>query len=307
MSVSVIIPTLNGAGTIGPLLRGLKDQTLPPDEIIVVDSSSDDNTAETVRGFGIEPVIIKREDFNHGDTRNMAAGIARGDMLVFMTQDALPVDERMIEELIMPLGDDRVAASFGRHIPRSDASVIEKFARTFNYPDRAVTKSSEDIEALGIRTFFFSNVCSAVKKRAFFEVGRFPGVILNEDMFLASKLILQGYKVAYQPSAKVYHSHDYSPLQQFKRYFDLGRVLKMSNIFSLVEPSGEGKRYLSDGMKYLLGKGRIDIALILLVDSISRYTGFVIGVRYKMVPRFLIRRLSMYGVDFQMDDFNILR
>ncbi|WP_286723858.1 glycosyltransferase, partial [Pelotomaculum sp. PtaB.Bin117] len=257
MEISLIIPTLNGEKFLSLLLTSLKRQTHPPVEIIVMDSSSGDRTAEIAAEMGCKTVVIEREAFDHGGTRNLGAEIAAGDVLVFMTQDALPADDRFLENLVKPLANQTnplIAASFGRQLARQDAVPPEKFARLFNYPGTGMVKSKEDLPRLGIKAFFFSDVCSAVRKREFEEVGRFPEkVIMNEDMILAAKLILRGYKVAYVPEAAVRHSHNYSLSQHFRRYFDIGVSLKMNNwLLEYTKAEGEGFRFVRDQFVYLI-------------------------------------------------------
>ena len=145
---------------------------------------------QIARAFGAKVIVIPKKEFNHGGTRNRASREAKGNILVFLTQDAIPVDGRCIENLVNPLNDSTVAASYGRQIPKYDAIPVEKFARLFNYPDRKFVKSSSDIERLGIKTFFFPNVCSAVKRNIFKEVNEFPdNIIMNEDVVLAARLL----------------------------------------------------------------------------------------------------------------------
>jgi len=173
MAISVIIPTLNAGTSIEKLISSLLAQDACPAEIIVIDSSSEDNTADTAKKAGAVVIVIPRHEFNHGRTRNMAALKAKGDILVFMTQDALPVDNTLLGKLTGPLRINDIAAAFGRHVPGHDASVLEVFARSFNYPEKGAVKGREDIEKSGIKTFFFSNVCSAIKREPFFKAGAF--------------------------------------------------------------------------------------------------------------------------------------
>ncbi len=280
MKISLIIPTLNGAETIGELLEGLAGQTLRPEEVIVIDSGSEDGTAEIVRGFGIEPSVIRREDFDHGGTRNMAARTAVGDVLLFMTQDAVPCDRRLLEHLVAPIGKGLSAASFGRHIPRPGASPVEVFARGYNYPEEGMIKGREDEPELGIKTYFFSNACSAVLRAAFEEVGGFPvGVPMNEDMILSYRLINAGYRIAYVPDARVYHSHNYSPFRQFRKYYLIGLSLSENGLAAEVRPHGEGFRFLREGTRFLLKRGEFGHIPLFLFDCLCRYIGFNIGLR----------------------------
>ena len=224
MKISIIIPTLNAESYIQRLIEKLEYQSIKPSEILIIDSSSEDKTEEICKLYDIVKFIkINKDEFDHGGTRNKAAAEAKGDILVFMTQDAEPEDERYIENLIKKIGKDDIVASYGRQIAREEATILEKFAREFNYPDFDLLKSSSDIKKLGIKTFFMTNVCSAFITDEFWKINGFPSnTILNEDMIISSKIILGGKKVHYSSKARVIHSHNYKYIQQFKRNFDIG-------------------------------------------------------------------------------------
>ncbi|NCU38313.1 glycosyltransferase, partial [Candidatus Saccharibacteria bacterium] len=112
MNVSVIIPCLNAASMLEALVVSLRGQTRVPDEILVVDSDSTDGTPRLAQDMGCTVLAIARRDFNHGGTRNLASRHARGDILVFMTQDALPVDSHFLEQLLDPILSGTVTACF---------------------------------------------------------------------------------------------------------------------------------------------------------------------------------------------------
>jgi rhamnosyltransferase len=286
--VSVIIPTFNGGAWIGTLLAALKKQTVPL-EVIVIDSSSTDDTVKIVKSSGARLLTVKKSDFNHGRTRNVAVQAAEGDVLVFLTQDALPVDERAMENLVYPLEAPHVAACYGRHIPRDDAKPTEKFARHYNYPEKPLLKGPEDVAEYGIRTFFFSNVFSAVKRSEFMEVGCFPeDLIMFEDMMLSAKLIGKGYHIAYSPEARVIHSHNYSLARQFRRYMEAG--ISFGNYPWLSEAAHadrEGLTFLKEELKFLVRGGNIRWVGYAMLDAAFKYVGYNLGLNVSRVPIFL--------------------
>lgn len=295
--VSIIIPTLNAAHYLPALLTILNDQTVKDKELIILDSSSTDSTVEIARSFSAKVIIIPRKEFNHGTTRNLGAGQAKGDILAFMTQDVLPVDEYYIENLIKPFNKDRVAACFARQLPREDAIPPERFARAYNYPDTPIIKGRADIRNLGIKTFFLTNVCSAIKKDAYIEVGRFPdNIIMDEDLVLAAKLVLKDYRIAYVPDARVYHSHNYTPVQQFKRYFDIGVALSREQwILELASAEGAGVQYLKDQIRYLWGNGYKQWLPYVVAETIAKFTGYRLGLIEGKLPAALKRYLSLHS------------
>lgn len=167
-TLSVVIPTLNAEGEIGQLLSSIEQQTIRPCDILVVDSSSDDGTRNEVGEHpGVDLCVIERSSFNHGATRDMALRRTTGDIVCFLTQDAMPDGSHYLENLIQPmLEDPLVALSSGRQLPKPDARRFEQLVREFNYPSESSVRSADDLETLGIKTFFCSDVCSAYRRDA---------------------------------------------------------------------------------------------------------------------------------------------
>jgi rhamnosyltransferase len=294
MKVSVIIPTRNGGQYLTELFVILKEQSIKPAQILVVDSSSEDNTLKICEDFRVDIIHINAQSFDHGGTRNLAASRATGDIMIFMTQDAIFSDMRGIENLIRPLEDCRIAASYGRQMARQDASPIERFVRSFNYPPTGMIKEMDDVSRLGVKTFFFSNACSAIKRQVFEEVGGFPQkTIMNEDMFLAAKLLVKGYKIAYQADAVVYHSHNYSLWEQFQRYFDIGVFFNRNPwIRDLAKSEREGIRYLKEEVRFLSANRQKSSIPYALVDTMIRFLGYRMGLFEESIPLRLKKTIS---------------
>jgi rhamnosyltransferase len=280
MRISVVIPTLNAGTVMEHLLSGLAEQDEKPLETIIVDSSSNDNTVGIAKGFGARTMVIPRESFNHGKTRNAAAGEAKGDTLVFMTQDALPCDNTLLGNLTAPLKSGESEAAYGRHVPGPDASPPEIFARRFNYPESPLIKSMDDLPRYGMKTFFFSNVCSAVRRDAFLKVGMFPEDLRsNEDMLLAAKMLLNGYRVAYVPGAAVIHSHTYSLLRLFKRYYNIGSSLRNNKwILKYAHSEGEGVRFIKEEFSFLLQRRQYSWIPYIFLEAMAKYAGYRTGL-----------------------------
>ena len=183
-------------------------------ELIIIDSSSHDNTVAVARSYDVEVITIPQSEFDHGGTRTLAAMEAKGDILVYLTQDALPYNEYAIENIIKPFTDDsKVGAAFGRQLPYPEASVFAEHLRVFNYPDASYSRVLDDKEKYGIRTAFLSNSFAAYRKSALKEIGYFKsGLRFGEDACAGAKILLKGYKIAYVAEAIVLHSHNYTVL-----------------------------------------------------------------------------------------------
>lgn len=301
LDISIIIPTRNAENYIKDLLDKLLNQNLKPSEIIIIDTASKDNTMKICEKYNcVKFIQINDGEFDHGGTRNRAARQASGEILVFMTQDAIPENECFLEELIRPLGKNDTVATYGRQIARKEAGPLEVFARRFNYPEEDIIKSYKDIDKLGIKAFFLSNVCSAFISKEFWNVDGFPEqTIMNEDMIIASKLLFSNKKVYYASNARVIHSHSYTYKQQFKRNFDVGVVFVDSNYyFKGVKSESEGVKYVKRSAKYLISIGKWYLIPHLIIDSGFRFLGYKLGKNYKKIPIKLVKKMSMHSFYF---------
>ena len=296
MTLSVIIPTLNAGEAFGELLRRLANQSLPPDEIIVIDSASTDDTVSTARQAGCKVIGIDRADFNHGRTRNQAAEAARGDILVFMTQDAMPADTHLLDHLTAPLRDGTAGMAYARQVAREGAAPPEVFTRLSNYPDRSEVRTLNDVGRLGIKAFFTSNVATAYDRQAWETVGRFdPTVIMNEDMLTCARLLRAGGAVAYQASAVVVHSHHYTLTEQFRRYFDIGVFFaSVGDALTGARATGQGLRFARAQAAYLAHRGRRPWLARAVVETGLKFMGVQMGRRWRWIPPSLRRKFSLH-------------
>lgn len=282
MDISIIIPTLNAEHEIEALLIALDRQSIQPNEILVVDSASEDKTIELVQKHKrVRLLEIDRQDFNHGTTRDMALNESSGAFVCFLTQDAVPVSDDYLKRLVAPMVEDsNIALVSGRQLPKADARRFEQLVRCFNYPDSPSVRSKGDLEKLGIKTFFASDACSAYRRTAYLECGGFDHVNTNEDMLMAAKFIASGMKVAYEPRAEVYHSHNLTPSQQFARNRAVGFFLE-THADDLMHASeiGEGGRLVKAVSSQLLREGNLVEFIAFAVDCCARLLGNRAGRR----------------------------
>jgi len=281
MKISVIIPTLNAGGELNALMERLRAQTLPPDEIIVVDSQSTDDTARLAAQAGAVVIPIERKDFDHGGTRDMALRRSTGDVVIFMTQDALPADEHAIERLIAPLAQERVAAVGGRQVPKADARPFERLVRAHNYPAESRVWDAEAIERMGVRAFMISDVFAAYRREAYLAVAGFDHPIMtNEDMLMVQRLLEAGYRIAYAGDACVLHSHNLTMKQQFRRNYIVGRTMKRyEDRFCHAQEMGEGTKLAKAVLVQLLKEGHPIEAICFCFDCAARLLGNRLGRR----------------------------
>lgn len=297
--IVLIIPTLNGGEQFHKLLASMSLQQLPLYRKIVIDSSSTDDTAQRAKQFGFEVVSISRDEFNHGLTRQRAAAmVPEADVVVFLTQDVILADELAMGHLVDSFADVNVGAAYGRQLPHKGAMPLEAYARLCNYPSESRIKSLADAAELGIKTAFMSNSFAAYRCSALKAVGGFPSnTILGEDMYVAAKMILAGWKIAYCAEAKVYHSHKYSLTQEYKRYFDIGvfqsREAWIRERFGQAE--GQGLRYVISELNYLWDHHYKHMIPGALVRTVIKYLGYKMGLSEAKIPLSIKKHLSMHA------------
>jgi rhamnosyltransferase len=296
MKCSVCIPTYNAGPYISRLLRSIREQA-PDCEIVVIDSSSTDATVSIAKSCGAGIIVIQKKDFDHGGTRTLAANSSLGDILVFLTQDIVFADDRALESLIKYFDNDKnIAAVYGRQLPNADASPFSAHLRLFNYQDTSYVRCLEDRHTYGIKTVFFSNSFSAYKRSALEKIGCFKrDLIFGEDTHAIARLLLAGFKIAYASDAMVYHSHNYTVFEEFKRYFDIG-VMHRTEDWILKEfgqTKGEGKKYIKSEALYLMRHKKYNFIPAFILRNAMKYLGYQLGLRYSHVPKGLTRRISM--------------
>lgn len=295
--VGLCIPTLNAANALEIWIRAFEMQTYKPKHILIIDSSSSDNTLQVAIKAGFAVHSIQRMDFNHGRTRQLAADIIDDvEVIIFMTQDAIYANPDAIKKLINCFNNNSVGAAYGRQLPALDASPIATHARLFNYPSVSKIKDMADAPILGIKTAFISNSFAAYRRTALMAVGGFPRkAILSEDTYVAAQMILSGWKIAYCAEAQVYHSHNYGFIEESKRYFDLG-------VFHAHEPwirqnfghaEGEGVRYIYSELRYLWST-KPSLIFSALLRTIFKLIGYRLGCIERYLPVKVKRIVSMH-------------
>lgn len=295
--VAIIVPTLNAAGLWERWVAGMRMQTFVPDVVLVIDSSSTDGTAELAQAEGYRVHRIERKDFNHGGTRQLAIDLLGDniDIAVFLTQDAMLVHPDSVRHIVASFEDGKVGAAYGRQLPRREAGPIEAHARLFNYPPESRYQTEADIPRQGLKAAFISNSFSAYRVKAHKEVGGFPAnVIVSEDMHVAARMILAGWKVHYNAEAVVEHSHGYSPWQEFQRYFDVGAFHAREHwvMGRFGAPNGEGLRFVLSEWRYL-GAGHFYLYPSSVVRTAMKLLGYRMGLLEAKWPVTFKRTVSM--------------
>jgi rhamnosyltransferase len=295
--VAVVVPTYNARKHWLGLRDGLKAQGLPAGQVLILDSSSEDGTRELASAEGYQVFRIDRLDFNHGGTRKLALDLVPwAQIVVYLTHDAFLATPDALDRLLSAFEDPEVAAAYGRQLPRAGAGSIEAHARLFNYPPQSDVRSFESRRALGIKAAFMSNSFAAYRADELRDVGGFPDqVIVSEDAIAAGKLLLAGWKIAYVAEAQVYHSHSFTMVEEFQRYFDIGvcrrREPWLPERFG--SPGREGARYFRSEFSYLIGRAP-HLLPVALVRTFAKAMAYQLGLRGSWIGREWSRRLSYH-------------
>lgn len=284
---AIIIPTYKAQDQIYVLIESVKNQNLRLPVYVINSISGDDNTwIKIIKN--VTTTTIEYSKYNHGGTRQMVVNQNPGfEFYIFLTQDSVLPKHDAVSNILKPFYDRKVGAVCGRQVPHPDANLLARHARIFNYPDKSSVKSLQDNSELGLKAAFLSNSFAAYRANALKDAGGFPDhVIFGEDMYVAAKMLLKGWKIAYAPDAECRHSHNYTLVEEFKRYFDNG-------VFHAREPwiremlggtGGEGFRYVMSELRFLGWK-----YLYLWPSSIFRnglkLIAFRLGLLEKYIPK----------------------
>lgn len=282
MLVSVVIPTRNAAACLAEQLDMLLRQTVAA-EILVIDSGSEDGTADIARRFGdrVQVVEIPAADFDHGGTRDMALRRCGGELVCFLTQDALPADDAFLEALLAPFAQPDVAAVYGRQVAFAHAPAYEKLTRAYNYPTLPRTWREADIPRYGVKAYFFSNCAAAYRRSAYEAAGGFDRpIVSNEDMMMAAKLLHGGYALSYAPEAVVYHSHRMTLGEDFRRYAKSGEAMtRYRQRLTGGDAGREGWRMARYVLRGLAAERRFWDIPVFLAHIAARWAGNRVGTR----------------------------
>lgn len=295
----VVVPTLNAARELKTLLPVLAATDPAPRRVLVIDSDSDDETAALAAAAGCTVHCIRRSDFNHGGTRNLACRLAAdASFIVFLTQDAVPVGPDWLLRLLAAFDDPRIALVHGRQLPHADATPAARFARDFNYPAESRTVAACDIAELGIKAAYCSNSFSAWRLDLLTAVGGFPEMLpLGEDMAAAMRLLQAGWRNHYEATAIARHSHNYSIGQEFRRYFDIGALLALDPVLRAARLSsgGAGRSFARAEIGTAFRASGSAGAAEAVLRNAGRWAGYALGRRHRLLPRRLCARLAMHA------------
>jgi rhamnosyltransferase len=301
MKTSILLLTKNGGRDLELLASALYGQKgVEPFEVVVIDSGSTDETLELLRRFPVRLEKIPPETFDHSRTRNLAAGLAEGEILIFLSQDAIPASENWLQTMISNFDDPAVGAVYGRQLPKPGSSMEREDALATLYGEHKIVKDPNHRNGLGYRFYHFSDANAAIR-RSVWEQVRFPeNLRVFEDLGIAKRILDAGWKIVYEPNSSVFHSHRHTTVGLLKRYFDIGCTLKLLNIW---DAPGTRKSMIQDVRTLLRNKihrvgqkGKGQPVGVGIRQDVAKSVGLFLGLNQRHLPLILKRHLSAYRV-----------
>ncbi len=284
MKVDAVIPAYKPGHDLRELVEKLLDQTERLGRIIIINTDREFfDEKEYLIAPAVEVVHITRHEFDHAGTRDMGLRMSDADYVLFMTMDAIPKDNYLVEKLLSGIRRaDNIAVSYARQLPKKDCNRIEQITREFNYPAQSRVQTSDDIKELGIKAYFCSDVCAMYDTSIYRSLGGFKApAIFNEDMVYAAGALDAGYAVSYCADALVYHSHNYTGRQYYRRNFDLGvSQADHPEIFERFNVKGTGMQLVRKSLAQICRRGTPADIIRLVYYSGMKYLGFRKGKNY---------------------------
>ena len=293
MKVSIVCPLYNAEKYIKELHNSLLMQNdVEIESINYVLTECADKTEAILKDMKLNYDKIATNSFSHSKVRENTALKAKGDIIVFITQDVIIKDEHWLKKLIQPIIDNEAEACFSRQVCENDS--IEKYIRESNYPMISRIVAKKDTEKYGIHSFFFSDVSSAARMDVYRELKAYDAkdLITNEDMYFSYKLINNDYRIKYCSDSVVIHSHTYTFMQLLKRYFDTGVFLRQNSYFFSYKANESAVKLLKYVTKRAFEEKNYKVIIDIIPNFASRFIGNVLGKNYKILSKKLIYSFS---------------
>lgn len=296
--LSVVIPVKNGGSDLERCLRAIRAQQVDEEvEVVIVDSGSTDRSVAVAHEHGAVVIEIPATAFTHGGSRNLGAARARGDVLVFISQDAVPVGEEWLARLVAPLrADPTLAGVYGRQIPHPGATPPEAYFLDFLYGPNSRRQSIAGADDLSMDATLFSNVNSAIRRSAWEQFPFAENIVMSEDQEWSRRALLAGHALQYEAEAVVRHSHTYTLTAAFRRFFDSG----VSSEHAYMADNAESKKVLRRrSISYAVGEiawlrrtNQLRWLPYTVVYEAAKMVGLIMGINHHRLPTSVKRRFS---------------
>lgn len=278
MTIDIICPLYNAEKYILSLDESIKKQKNVDIKCIkYILTESNDKSEDLLKSIKADYKKIGKDEFSHSLIREEAAFGSNSDIIVFITQDIIVEKDNWLYELVKDIENNNCQASYSRQI--CDNKSIEKYTREYNYPKKSFYTSKTDIKRLGLKTFFFSDTSSAILKKVFIELKGYDSknLPINEDMYFAYKLIMNGYKIKYCAESEVIHAHKFTLKQYFDRYYLTGKFFKQNAYLNQYKVNESGANLAKYIFKRAVQDKNIDVLLGFLPNMFARFIGMKVG------------------------------
>ena len=277
-TIDIICPLYNAEEYIENLHKSfIMQKKVKINKIRYVLTESKDNTEEYLKNHNIEYKKIKKSEFSHSLVREKEAMESVSDVVAFVTQDVVIDDELWLYNLTKDIGKDNIVAAYSRQVTKYNN--IEKYTRESNYPAQSKVVSQDDISKLGLKTFFFSDASSAIDANIFKKLNGYDGknLPISEDMYIAYKIINNGYKIKYCSESVVYHSHNFTLKEVYDRYKLTGKFFKENSYLDNYGTNKSGGGLAKYILKRAIKDKNIKVLLRFLPDMGARFIGMKVG------------------------------
>lgn len=282
MKIEIICPLYNAEKYIENLHASfLMQQNIDEFKITYILTKSKDQTENLLKKLNAHYSVIEPREFSHSLTREMSAMKSNADVIVFVTQDVVIKQDDWLYNLTNDIGKNGIAASYSRQLCTNNS--IEKYTRKRNYPEKSFVVDKNDIEKLGLRTFFFSDASGALDLHIFKKLNGYDGkkLPISEDMYFAYKLIMNGYKIKYVSDSEVEHSHTFSFKELYDRYYLTGQFFKQNPYLDKYGTTDSGLNLAIFIFKSILKEKNWKALREFLPNMAARYIGMKKGVYSK--------------------------
>ena len=279
-TIDIICPLYNAENYIISLHNSInKQKKVKINKINYILTESNDNSEKILKENNINYKKIKKVEFSHSLVREKVAMNSDAMILVFITQDVVIENELWLFNLTKDIINGTCEAAFSRQI--SKYNNIEKYTREKNYPSDSYIVTKNDIKRLGLRTFFFSDASSAIKTSVFKELKGYDGknLPISEDMYIAYKIIMNGYKIKYCSDSVVYHSHNFTLKEIYERYKLTGNFFKENKYLDEYGTTSSGAGLAKYILKRILQEKKIKLIFRYPFDMAARFFGMKMGKR----------------------------
>lgn len=278
MKIDIICPLYNAEKYILSLHKSLLlQENVDIHSINYLITKGNDNTLKIVKPLNVNYEIIDPKDFSHSSTREKAAMKCNGDILVFITQDIIIKRTDWLYNLTKDINEGKCEAAYSKQLCNNNS--IEKYTRESNYPNQSLIKDKSMIDKLGLNTFFFSDASSAIKTSVFKELNGYDGKNLptNEDMYIAYKIIQNGYKIKYCAESEIIHSHSFSFKTLYYRYKDTGKFFKENSYLNKYGTNSSGAKMAIYILRRIIEDRNYKALLEYIPNMAARFIGMKVG------------------------------